>query len=61
MLNVRAEVIGINTAILSNGFTRGNVGVGFAIPIDAISGLLPTVLLLLWREGQELFTTLLKP
>lgn len=33
LVNTRGEVIGINTAIVS-GFTGGNVGVGFAIPIN---------------------------
>lgn len=32
LLNLRGEVIGINTAIASNG--GGNEGIGFAIPID---------------------------
>jgi serine protease Do len=41
LLNLRGEVIGINTAIISNGLTPGNVGVGFAIPIDLVSELLP--------------------
>jgi serine protease Do len=39
LLNTIGEVIGINTAIYSqNG---GNVGIGFAIPIDVAKGLLP--------------------
>ncbi len=33
LVNARGEVIGINTAIVS-GLTGGNVGVGFAIPIN---------------------------
>jgi serine protease Do len=41
LLNVRGEVVGVNMAILSNGPSAGNVGVGFAIPIDAVSELLP--------------------
>ncbi len=32
LVNVRGELIGINTAILSE--SRGNVGIGFAIPIN---------------------------
>ncbi len=35
LLNVRAEVIGINQAIFTNPFGGGNIGVGFAIPIDS--------------------------
>jgi serine protease Do len=34
LLNIRGEVIGINTAILSDSQTSGNVGIGFAIPIN---------------------------
>ena len=41
LLNLRGEVVGINTAIISNGLAAGNVGVGFAIPIDLVSELLP--------------------
>jgi serine protease Do len=33
LVNTRGEVIGINTAIVS-GLTGGNVGIGFAIPIN---------------------------
>jgi serine protease Do len=40
LLNLRGEVVGINTAIIANG-VAGNVGVGFAIPIDAVRDLLP--------------------
>ena len=40
LLNVRGEVIGINTAILSDSPFAGNVGVGFAIPIDIVRDLL---------------------
>jgi len=35
LLNIRAEVIGINQAIFTSGPVGGNIGVGFAIPIDA--------------------------
>jgi serine protease Do/serine protease DegQ len=34
LINLRGELIGINTAILSR--TGGNVGIGFAIPIDMV-------------------------
>jgi S1-C subfamily serine protease len=37
LLNARGEVIGVNTAIATgNGFERGNVGIGFAVPIDTV-------------------------
>jgi serine protease Do len=39
LLNVRGEVVGINTAILSN--RMANIGIGFAVPINGIRELLP--------------------
>jgi serine protease Do len=42
LLNLRGEVIGINTMIFSTAFANGgNVGVGFAIPINTVRDLLP--------------------
>jgi serine protease Do len=41
LLNLRGEVIGVNTAIISNGRADGNLGVGFAVPINTIRDLLP--------------------
>jgi serine protease Do len=41
LLNVRGEVIGINTAILANSRSEGNIGIGFAIPINVVRDLLP--------------------
>lgn len=35
LVNLRAEVIGVNQAIFTSGLAGGNIGVGFAIPIDA--------------------------
>ena len=40
LLNVRGEVVGINTAIFT-GQAAGNIGIGFAIPINAVRNLLP--------------------
>ncbi len=34
LVNLKGELIGINTAIVSNGWGGGNVGIGFAIPIN---------------------------
>jgi len=34
LANARGQVVGINTAIATNGETEANAGVGFAIPID---------------------------
>ena len=39
LLNMKGEVIGINTAIIS-GNTGGNVGIGFAIPINMAAGIM---------------------
>jgi serine protease Do len=41
LLNVRGEVIGINTAIFADSRQSGNIGIGFAIPINAVRELLP--------------------
>jgi serine protease Do len=41
LINLRGEVIGINTAIATTGFAQGNVGVGFAIPSNTIREILP--------------------
>ena len=49
LLNIRGEVIGINTAIISNGIDRssGNIGIGFAVPINSVRELLPQL-----RQGK---------
>jgi serine protease Do len=41
LLNLRGEVIGVNTAIITNARTEGNIGIGFAVPINTIRDLLP--------------------
>ena len=41
LLNLRGEVIGMNTAIISNGRAEGNIGVGFAVPSNTVRELLP--------------------
>jgi serine protease Do len=41
LLNLRGEVVGINTAIISDSRQSGNVGIGFAIPINVVRELLP--------------------
>lgn len=38
LLNTKGEVIGINTAIYTGG-ARGNIGIGFAIPIDSVKAI----------------------
>src|SRR5438093_3002613 len=47
LLNVRGEVIGVNTAIISNERTAGNIGIGFAVPINTVRDLLPQL-----RQGK---------
>lgn len=37
LLNLRGEVIGMNTAIVGNGFQQQFAGVGFAVPINLVS------------------------
>ena len=41
LLNIRGEVIGMNTAIITDGQRQGNIGIGFAIPINTVRDLLP--------------------
>ncbi|MEW6322874.1 MAG: trypsin-like peptidase domain-containing protein [Acidobacteriota bacterium] len=41
LLNVRGEVVGINTAIYADARQQGNIGIGFAIPINVVRELLP--------------------
>src|SRR5712671_670049 len=47
LLNARGEVIGINTMIISNGRSEGNIGIGFAVPINTVRDLLPQL-----RQGK---------
>ncbi len=47
LLNLRGEVIGINTAILSGQASPSNLGIGFAVPINVVRQLLPQL-----REGK---------
>jgi serine protease Do len=50
LLNIRGEVIGINTAIISNDRatgSSGNIGIGFAVPINSVRELLPQL-----RQGK---------
>ena len=41
LLNLRGEVIGINTMIFTNARSEGNIGIGFAVPINTVRELLP--------------------
>lgn len=41
LLNVRGEVVGINTAIYTDAQRAANIGIGFATPINTVRDLLP--------------------
>jgi len=41
LLNARGEVVGINTAIYTDARQQGNIGIGFAVPINTVRELLP--------------------
>jgi serine protease Do len=41
LLNARGEVIGMNTAIITNAVNEGNIGIGFAVPSNTVRDLLP--------------------
>ena len=41
LLNVRGEVVGINTAILSDRTQASNMGIGFAVPINLVREIVP--------------------
>ena len=41
LLNIRGEVVGVNTAIISGGMVPGNLGIGFAVPINVVRELIP--------------------
>ena len=41
LLNARGEVVGMNTAIFADARQSGNIGIGFAVPINAVRDLLP--------------------
>jgi serine protease Do len=47
LLNVRGEVVGINTAIYTDARQQGNIGIGFAVPINTVRELLPQL-----RQGK---------
>jgi serine protease Do len=41
LLNIRGEVVGMNTAIFTDAARQANIGIGFATPIDTLRELLP--------------------
>jgi Do/DeqQ family serine protease len=44
LINLRGELVGINSAIISTGFGGGNVGIGFAIPSEMITSVMGRLL-----------------
>lgn len=44
LINIRGELVGINTLIATNALTPGNVGIGFAIPSNTAEKLLPQLI-----------------
>ncbi len=44
LINIRGELVGINTSIATNGFTMGNIGIGFAIPSNLAQQLMPSLI-----------------
>jgi len=44
LLNKNGQLIGINTAILDPSGKGGNVGVGFAIPVDTVKGIVEQII-----------------
>ena len=44
LLNARGEVVGINTAIYTDARQQGNIGIGFAIPINSVRELIPQLM-----------------
>jgi len=44
LLNLHGEVIGVNAQISTDGATRANSGVGFAIPVSIVSRVVPSLI-----------------
>lgn len=44
LINIRGELVGINTLIATNGLNSGNIGIGFAIPSNTAQRLLPQLI-----------------
>ena len=48
LIDATGKVIGINSAIRTGGAGEGNIGIGFAVPIDTAKRVLPTL-----KEGKD--------
>ncbi len=44
LINIRGELVGINTYIATGGFSAGNIGLGFALPSNLVKQLLPDLI-----------------
>ncbi|MYK93604.1 Do family serine endopeptidase [Candidatus Poribacteria bacterium] len=44
LINIRGELVGINTLIATNGFAMGNIGIGFSIPSNLAQQILPQLI-----------------
>jgi Do/DeqQ family serine protease len=44
LINIRGELVGINTLIATGGFTMGNIGLGFAVPSNTAQQVLPQLI-----------------
>ncbi|MGH9739924.1 MAG: DegQ family serine endoprotease [Candidatus Acidiferrales bacterium] len=44
MINLHGDLVGINTAIATGGGSEGNIGIGFAIPIDYARSIMDQIL-----------------
>ena len=44
LINIRGELVGINTLIAIGGFSTGNIGIGFAVPSNMAQQVLPQLM-----------------
>ena len=44
LINIRGELVGINTAIITGGLSTGNIGIGFAVPSKMAQQVLPQLI-----------------
>lgn len=44
LINIRGELVGINTLIAASGFNSGNIGIGFAVPSKMAQQILPQLI-----------------
>lgn len=44
LINIRGELVGINTYIATGGFSAGSIGLGFALPSNLVKQILPDLI-----------------